>query len=127
LQRNQRNNARQSIAARITTEISNFAGNNNGLIPSNATSNTAGAFGSLAGANSFAGRYLAGIDINDPSTGAPVVLSTSTSATVPTGSVFYNPGTVCDIDGATTGGTGRNFTIRMGLEGGNLVYCLDNQ
>ncbi len=129
LQRNQRNNARQSIAARITTEVSNYSGNNNGTIPVAATANTVGNFGAIANANTFAGRYLSNIDINDPSTGAPVVLTVGTGAdgtTVAQGTVQYRTGAICGVDGAAVAGSNRNFVIRMGLEGG-ITYCLDNQ
>jgi len=131
LQRNQRNNARQSISARITTEVSNFAGNNNGNIPNAATGNTAGNFGNSTGqSNTFTGKYLGGVDINDPSTGDPVGLEVSTSGNPAQGVVRYNEGRQC-LDGGdgantTTGASGRSFTIQIGLEGG-LTYCLDNQ
>ena len=131
LQRNQRNNARQSIAARITTEVSNFAGNNNGTIPLANTNDTAGNFGSATTQNnSFVGRYLSDVNIDDPSTGDTVVFATPATGaatnTVEQGEVEYRTGAQCGIDGAADSGTNRSFTIRMGLEGG-ITYCLDNQ
>lgn len=97
LQKNQRNQARQSLASRIVTEINNFTGNNAGLPPTAATGAGASNFGSAAvvtpANTSFMTRYLgctyaggAGAtakctsNIDDPQTGFPVG-TTSTGAT----------------------------------------------
>src|SRR6056297_3393327 len=58
LQRNQRNTARQATLARMVTEISNYAGNNNGQIPEDQ--------GEL---DSFYERYLVEVNTEDPTTG----------------------------------------------------------
>jgi prepilin-type N-terminal cleavage/methylation domain-containing protein len=130
LQRNQRNNARQSILARISTEIGNYAGNNNGSLPAELTTNVAGSFGgSVADTNAFVGKYLNGININDPSTGTSVTFGVGTPATAPTqGQVKYFLAAECGTDGAITAvaGANRKYALAIGLEGGR-VSCVDNK
>lgn len=130
LQRNQRNQARQAIAGRIVTEINNFAGNNNGILPI-ATANTgANNFGTLT-TNGFVNRYLNGVDINDPSVGAAIIavnggttyVNDMTAAALP-GSTNYMTGRICNGE-TTQAGNNRNFIFQVRLEGG-ATYCLDN-
>jgi hypothetical protein len=89
LQRNQRNESRRSIASRIVTEISNYAGNNNGNLPvADVTTSAATSFGNPGLALGFFDRYMdcapapivapatmagtCNTNINDPRTGLPV-------------------------------------------------------
>lgn len=127
LQRNQRNTARRDILGRIKTEIDAFAGNNNGNYPAANATNAAGNFGSIAGNQSFAGRYLNGVNINDPSTGTTVTFNlTGTIPTTPAqGTVYYRTGQVCNGE-VMAGGSGRNYAVLIGLEGG-AGFCLDNR
>lgn len=124
LQRNQRNNARQSIMSRIATEVGNYSGNNNGRVMT-----------SDAEVTSFETRYLSGVDISDPSTGVafnvtwidtPTVVS---GTNVPTdgaeGVANYADGYECDGE-QVVAGSARTFALYTVLEGG-AIYCLDNQ
>lgn len=120
LQRNQRNSARQSILGRVDTELANYSGNNNGNIPDSS---------SLADVTT---RYLANIDINDPSTGQPMQLvfvdkATITVDEVPSateGQISYSTDVKCDGE-KLVDGNARNYAIWTLLEGG-AVYCIDN-
>jgi prepilin-type N-terminal cleavage/methylation domain-containing protein len=129
LQRNQRNQARQSILNRISTEVANYSGNNNGTYPARATPDVAGNFGTLqTNTNAFTGRYLRGVDINDPSTGNPVTFDLASAiATLPAqGVVKYFVNAQCGVDGVMIAGTGnRTYALSYGLEG-NRAYCVDN-
>ena len=122
LQRNQRNTARQSIAGRIVTEVNNYAGNNNGNLP---TANNNATTGFTGG---FANRYLNNIDINDPQTGTPAAGSVTFTGTPggTAGNTDYTTGRICNGEvSTTTGASARNFALVMRLEGG-ATYCLDN-
>lgn len=122
LQRNQRNTARQSIIGRITTEINNYSGNNNGNIPNNAATIT-----------DLTNRYLNGVDRADPQLGTPMAVTYAadppdgvpTGANLPAvGTIFYRDAHLCN--GESVNGAGaRNFAVWTQLEGG-AVYCLDN-
>jgi prepilin-type N-terminal cleavage/methylation domain-containing protein len=141
LQRNQRNSARKATLARITSEISNYSGNNNGQIPDDATSLT-----------SFQTRYLDSINIEDPSTGTAILLILNNSilvdGAVPNlssevakidddgavsdaggdlGVAYYSTAMECDGEAvAAVSGGSRNFAVVTVLEGG-AIYCLDNK
>jgi prepilin-type N-terminal cleavage/methylation domain-containing protein len=149
LQRNQRNNQRQSVANRIVTEINNYAGNNNGNYPIANITSAATHFGTPATALGFFDRYLGcdsapapanatcSTNINDPQTGGPVGVTNGTVALTTTivpsggapgtvaGSISYATGLVCNGESPVTA-SNRNFVFLMRLEGG-AVYCLDNK
>lgn len=141
LQRNQRNNARQAVLSRMSTEIGNYAGNNNGQIP---------------GASDMIGfyeRYLNDVNTEDPRTGdkIPMLYTTIGGAGLPalsdeapdsvtynsdgiptgfTGSgnlgiAYYAPDSACDGENVSTGAGNRSFALVTVLEGG-AIYCLDN-
>jgi prepilin-type N-terminal cleavage/methylation domain-containing protein len=122
LQRNQRNAARRDTMGRIKTEIDAYAGNNNGSVPVLAADMTA-----------VGSRYLNGININDPSTGASMLPSVRNNAAagIPTGallpavgSVYYQTGFSCNGE-SLVAGSARNYAMWTQLEGG-AIYCLDN-
>ena len=149
LQRNQRNEARRNVLARLATEVNNYASNNGGRLHEQDTTAGQTHFGTALTASSFFGRYL-GCDgttctanIDDPRHGEPVGtggdMSTNVSgnavnsagtagneATVAAefGSVGYSPGYVCNGELAVPGDA-RQFAIQMRLEGGALA-CVDN-
>jgi prepilin-type N-terminal cleavage/methylation domain-containing protein len=154
LQRNQRNEQRKSVAARIVTEINNYSGNNNGTVPVALTTSVTTSFGNPEATAGFLNRYLGcpggvevecSININDPRTGLPVgsgslgsdlITTTAPLALVDLGgttnlgtnpgSIGYFVGALCNGEVVTTAGaSGRNFLFQMRLEGG-AVYCLDN-
>jgi prepilin-type N-terminal cleavage/methylation domain-containing protein len=131
LQRSQRNNSRQNIVARISTELGNYAGNNNGSLPAESTANASGNFGgSVADTQTFLGKYLNGININDPSTGTSVTFAVGTPATAPTqGQIKYFLSAECGSDGvivALVPSQNRKYALAIGLEGGR-VHCLHNK
>jgi len=152
LQRSQRNNARQANIARVSTELGNYAGNNNGKIPTTSTE-----------INEFLSRYLGGLNYEDPSTGAnmPLVVGSGkiSNGTVPSlsddtaqvtinnngtatdpsddypevtgggdlGVIYYETQYQCDGEKQTSvSGGNRNYVLVSALEGG-AVYCLDNK
>lgn len=123
LQRNQRNSARRDIMGRVKTEIDSYAGNNNGKIPL-----------SDAEVTTFETRYLAGVNIEDPSSGNNMAITwvdtppvdgggIPTGATV--GAITYSDQNSCDGEILAAGGA-RNYAMFTQLEGG-AIYCLDNQ
>lgn len=123
LQKNQRNESRKSVLSRISAEVNNFIGNNEGEVPSNSGS----------GADSFAGgfkeRYIdnapAGT-FNSPS-GDPYTYGVYSNETIiDTDTILYNAASTCDGELPSGGGTDRNFAIAVGLEGG-ASFCVDNQ
>lgn len=123
LQRNQRNEARRSILARISTEISNYSGNNNGRIPI-----------SQGDIDGLTDRYLDSINIEDPSSGVDfaVVLSGTApgaggsiaSGDLVEGQATYRSGYKCNGESITSSTT-RSYAIWTLFEGG-AIYCLDN-
>ena len=147
LQRNQRNEARRSILNRIKTEIDNYSGNNQGKYPAQATANAAGNFGQVTAAaaltsvpadNTFVGRYLSGVDVNDPNTGRPGNFTIATGTLLrgdyaaDTGyRIIYARSAECGTDGSITSLTGtaqsdRKYALSIGLDGG-AAYCIDNK
>lgn len=128
LQRNQRNSARQQILSRISTELSSFAGSNSGAFPAQNNTDTAGNFGTaVTDTNSFLGKYIKGVNVNDPSTGSPMAFDLGTTAPAE-GHVTYALSAECGPDGSIAPLTGQNrkFALAVGLEG-NRAYCLDNK
>jgi prepilin-type N-terminal cleavage/methylation domain-containing protein len=125
LQRSQRNNARQAVMNRISTEINNYASNNNGAIPTMNNNATTGYVGTTGG---FYVRYIASNanSFTDPSTGAIMnfVAWTNDAAVNTSTTAFYASGRTCNGE-ASQAGTGRNFVVMTQLEGG-AIYCLDN-
>ncbi len=150
LQRNQRNENRRSIASRIVTEISSYAGNNNGNYPESRAAGAtapAKAFGAPTESGSFFGRYMGcsaspatcTTNINDPSTRFPVGSGTAgttprvtynavTTAVEPgttPGDLLYKTAFLCDGETVAAANV-RNFAFSIRLEGG-AVFCLDNR
>lgn len=124
LQRSRRDNQRKSDAGRIVAALENYASNNNGTYPAEATANNAANFGTYGAGNAFWDSY-ANTDGNlqDPSTGnysisfpAGTVAATTTNE----GDVHYWLGRDCD-DGTNA----RSVAIRVGVEQGS--YCQDNR
>jgi prepilin-type N-terminal cleavage/methylation domain-containing protein len=68
LQRNQRDNARQSIANRVKAELETYAGNNQGAYPFQTGCATTGCW------NDFVDRYITGkVNVTDPTLAADVI------------------------------------------------------
>lgn len=115
LQRGQRDTARRSSLSTFSAQITQFQTNNKGSVPT------------TAGIDTFVTGYMQS-NWTDPTTNAAYVKAANNAAvdtaTVP-GTWFYTAGYVCDGE-AITGGGGRNFAVRMKLEGAG-VACMDNK
>lgn len=129
LQRNQRNSARRSILGRVATEINNYVGNNNGVVPDGSAAVTTGFV------NGFVPRYISGPATAEsffsPKTGASMSYSATTTAggaSIAEDAIVYVPGALCNGETPTTtaASTTRSFAVAIGLEGG-ASYCLDNK
>lgn len=126
LQKNQRNEARRNVAARISAEVSNYIGNNGGNIPTednNATSGFTGGFQTRYITSGPAGTF------DRPGGGAFAygLYVEGTTTTIATDTILYSAGAVCVGEAATnTGATPRTFALLVGLEGG-AIFCVDNQ
>jgi prepilin-type N-terminal cleavage/methylation domain-containing protein len=148
LQRNQRDNARQSIANRLKAEMETYAGNNQGQYPF-----TVAACGSAPDTGKwcdFYNRYISGkVNVKDPNTGndvvaaAPGVLGAAPDTTtfvigagaataLPTqrGDVTVAYGAKCKGESlAASGGASvntRNYALLIGLDRAGTMYCADN-
>lgn len=124
LQQSQRNTARQDVTSRVLTELSNYAGNNNGQYPEDGTE--------LA---DFETRYLANTSFEDPLTGENYELQFANIAPAfePGGGapaeMGYNIGSECDGESVvgTTAAGDRQIALIVELEPGNVFFCVDNQ
>ncbi len=144
LQRNQRDNARQSIANRIKAELETYAGNNQGLYPFSTTACGTSDTGKIC---DFVTRYISGKVVNkDPSTGNDVMTGASATtgqpqaytaaiaANIPSGLVAGNfeiiYGAKCSGESVVASGTAavntRTYAVVYGLDRSTTVYCVDN-
>lgn len=148
LQRNQRDNARQSIVNRLKAEIENYASNNQGRYPFGPTLSSSwgtecknmGSKGTTGACADFYSRYISGtgstplVNTNDPTTGDPTVVQISSSAGLPSwsvGHVWVSVGNQCNGENlqAGTGGVGSNsrrYAIITALDKTDTWYCVDN-
>jgi prepilin-type N-terminal cleavage/methylation domain-containing protein len=149
LQRNQRDNSRQSIANRLKAEMETYAGNNQGQYPFS----TASACGGTDTGKwcDFYVRYISGgkVKVTDPSTGNDVVSASPATAPTANGFAVYSfsnyqatglpavAGAFAVVYGAAcsgetlagSGGTGlttRHYAVLIGLDRTNTRYCVDN-
>ena len=123
LQRNQRNSARQDVTSRVMTELSNYAGNNNGQYPT-----------STNDLEDFETRYLSGVSYEDPLTGENYELQydeSSPSMETEDGpaEMGYNIGSECDGESVTSASAegNRQIALIVELEPGNVYFCVDNR
>lgn len=157
LQRNQRDNTRQNTVNRLKAEIETYAGNNQGQYPfggpngtpANQNQNAIACGNNVTGCwANFFNNYVTGgrVQVNDPSTGQPIVTATvgapractsdpCTNVAVPAnrGAVEIVYGASCDGErlqrsplGVNTSLTSRTFAIVVGLDRGGTRYCVDN-
>lgn len=147
LQRNQRDNARQSIVNRLSAELTTYAGNNQGTYPFGTTAHPPSS-GSGSWSDFF-NRYISGkVNIKDPSTGNDVFTANAGGNCVGTGNAVcpFNAGSITPptvtgaaevVYGAKCNGesyqasgspnvTARTFAILIGLDRAGTVYCVDN-
>jgi prepilin-type N-terminal cleavage/methylation domain-containing protein len=138
LQRNQRDNARQSIANRVEAEIQTYAGNNQGLYPFANTCTGAGTTGQWC---DFVTRYITNkVNVNDPSSGNPVVTAANTpkafvaagnpAPPATSGTFLVSYGAKCNGETLQASGTAtpttHTFAVMIGLDRAGTVYCVDN-
>lgn len=123
LQRSQRDNARQSVLSRLTSEFGSYAGNNEGKFPVTAQT--------LA---DFISRYITNkVDIKNPSSGSDYAVSIAGNAAAnPTSAqILVYPGMSCSGESVTgalsNSATVREYAIRLQLERANVYYCVDNK
>jgi prepilin-type N-terminal cleavage/methylation domain-containing protein len=135
LQKSQRDAQRKSDLSRIQTQITAYANNNRGAVPSSliTTSGTP--------SRSFVQKYLSGAsasvsgtDFADPATGsgytflaagnAPAVFAAGSSA-----QIGYQAGRVCGTDGTftATGASARSYALLIALESQSTPFCLDTR
>jgi prepilin-type N-terminal cleavage/methylation domain-containing protein len=152
LQRNQRDNARQSIANRTKAEIETYAGNNQGTYPFLNTCTGAGASAEWC---DFITRYInsvpaslvcnnATVKVNvcDPTLGTNVITSAlgvpaafgagncTAAQTLTHGVVHVCYGAKCAGENLVASGTptpsSRTYAVVMGLDRDGSGYCVDN-
>src|SRR5438105_15246256 len=77
LQRNQRDNQRQSMTTRVKAEIETYASNNQGKNPFAATGNCASIASAQFNCRDWYDTYISSgkVNINDPGTGGPTTLT----------------------------------------------------
>lgn len=151
LERNQRDNARQSIANRVKAEIETYAGNNQGSYPFKTSCSTTGCI------SDFVNRYIGTgsaapstcnppdgkVNTCDPTLGEPVMTGANdqhgqprsvSGFALPSGTTagrFYIiTGAKCSGENVIATGTpgpgSRNYAILMGLDRDGTWYCVDN-
>ena len=145
LQRNARDNQRESIANRLSAELTTYSGNNQGLYPFAGTPgatppgtlcNTQAASGQNCG--DWYSRYINGkVTITDPTTGAntnvryfsPTAAGTYTWVS---GDGWIAVGSSCSGENGYTAGAGssnataKKFALTVALDRNNTFYCVDN-
>lgn len=149
LQRNARDNQRQSVVTRLKAEMDTYSSNNQGTYPF--LTSCTGANGVSGEWCNFFNRYVSGgkVNINDPSTGQPVInatpATTAGTGTASTLASFTTVGTVVPVNagvlyivygakcngeslqasGSTNTGT-HTYALIIGLDRANTDYCVDN-
>lgn len=147
LQRNTRDSARKGITNRVKAEMESYAANNQSIYPFGSATNYAGtacASGVTGCIQDFVGRYVAGgnINVKDPSTGADVLLGTTSTngspqafsaalANIKKAQFFIVYGAKCNGENVqTAGGTidlnTRSYAVVIGLDRDGTAYCQDN-
>ncbi len=139
LQRNTRDNQRQNIASRLSSELNTYSSNNQGTFPFNSAPASwgisCGSQTASQGCNDWYSRYIAGnVNIKDPKTGNDELIYMSTNAALPTtwtsGSVLISVGNKCSGENITAGAGGvansKQFALLIALDRTNTYYCIDN-
>jgi prepilin-type N-terminal cleavage/methylation domain-containing protein len=137
LQRNARDNQRQSIGNRLASELNTYAANNGGLFPFSTPGAMAACSTYVAanGCNAWLTSYITGsVNINDPKTGSPMTINMENATTMPTwtaGNVYISVGSVCSGGIFASGGGGttanaKQYALLVTLERSGTYYCVDN-
>jgi prepilin-type N-terminal cleavage/methylation domain-containing protein len=140
LQRNQRDNSRQSTTSRLKAELETYASNNQGLYPfagvgnGNTTCNSQAASGKNCG--DWFSRYISGgqVKITDPSTGndATIIYTNATTRRPwAQGNIWIHVGSACNgEDIQASGGTGnansKQYAMVAAMDRNNTFFCVDN-
>lgn len=111
-QQARRDTQRKEDASRLAAAVNQYASNNNGAIPTNAS----------VVASSVVGVYIQSADFLDPSTGSQYNVGTALSDP---GDLRYRTGYRCNGDTAQSGANSRTFALEYQLEGGQ--GCVDNE
>lgn len=123
LQKNQRNEARKNVLSRLSAEVNNYVGNNEGEVPTDDNDADTGFTGG------FFDRYIddAPAGTFDKPGGGDFDYQNFSGGDVDQDQIQYAEAHVCDGERPTsTGANDRNFAIVVGLEGG-ASFCVDNQ
>ena len=139
LQRNTRDNQRQNIASRLSSELNTYSSNNQGVFPFNGApagwGTPCSSQNNPQGCADWFNRYITGnVNIKDPKTGGNVNIQMSISPTLPVtwaaSSVLISVGNKCSGEGITAGGGGgansKQYALLIALERTNTYYCIDN-
>jgi len=140
LRRNSADNQRQSVANRVKAEMDTYSANNQGVAPIkyvNGTTALSTTFAScpLTGGTGngscgdFATRYLANVNINDPTTNAamPVwIANYAAGQTFTKGNLYIVAKATCSGDTPVSATGSNQFALVVGLDRTNTRYCVDN-
>lgn len=140
LQRNTRDNQRQSMAGRLSTELGTYSSNNQGTYPFSGA--PAGWPGTLCNTQAASGqncgdwfsRYISGsVNIKDPKSGSDTSIYYTTATGTPTwaaGSAWISAGNKCNgeqvVAGSGAGANAKDFAILIALDRSNTYYCTGN-
>lgn len=121
LQANQRDSSRENVVSRVSTELGNYASNNNGVLPFDDTR--------IA---DFTARYITDeIDVANPSTGNnyALVFADDDSSNPSADQILIHRGATCTGESATgtvSTTTTRQYALRVALDAGDIYFCIDN-
>ncbi len=135
LRRSSNDNARRNLGTRISSELNNYAANNQGGLPiAGATTTFANCttIATAGGCNSWYTRYLTGVNITDPSGSTETINaannSVTTTPTWATANLWINFGASCSGEAfASTGNGSQTYAILVALDKSNTFYCISSQ
>ena len=113
-QKSRRDSQRKSDAARVLSELEQYASNNAGAYPTNATQTTA-----------FVTKYIAGGNYSDPTTGAQYGFTYGVGATGSAGTMRIASNAKCTAGALVSGAGARVAGVQVYTEQGGS-FCVDN-
>lgn len=121
LQRSQRDGQRRNDVSKVASQLTSYATNNRGKLPTLAQFRATG----------FQNGYLKAStgEFNDPKTGSAYVIvndGSNGARSLSDGQMQYLPGFTCSGETATSGGGARQAAIRVKLEGSG-TFCQNAQ
>lgn len=125
LQRNTRDNQRQSVVNRVKAEMETYASNNQGVYPFNSSGTGTGTL------SDFNTRYFNTISKQNPSTGNDYTLAFAANDTTnPTADqILVHRNATCsgeNASGTSTSTTTKKYALRAALDRSGTYYCIDN-